>query len=459
MQRLIKHFSIHGLYGYKNISLDMDERTTIVVAENGVGKTTLLSALNQILTCNVRELCELEFDEIRIQFVDDDLIVLEKEDFLNRNESYNGKIYEFVANEVTYNEFIDFVKNFDEDDYSSREMISLITRRSPYAVREVIEQVILLKASLSNNLSFLDDKFEYIKNKMDGVSVIYLPTYRRVEKSILANSRELASLRENKMDFKVAPFRARARRIKEIEFGLADVEFKLKAMSEEVERNSNIGYRNLSATMLEDLISGIERSSETKRRALPDIDDLTRFLLRVASRGQKDRLNSTIKTISELYQSGEVNNKTQLIYFLTKLSKIINLTKEKELIIERFVDVCNKYLSISSDSKNFMFDARTLSVKVHDEFTSKPIKLDDLSSGEKQVISLMSHLYLNDDKKIILIDEPELSLSIEWQKMVLPDIDESKNVYQVLAITHSPFIFDNRLRASAKVLTVEKVRK
>ena len=42
--------------------------------------------------------------------------------------------------------------------------------------------------------------------------------------------------------------------------------------------------------------------------------------------------------------------------------------------------------------------------------------------------------------------------------MVLPDIDDSPNAAQIVAITHSPFIFDNRLSTNAIVLNVDKVR-
>ncbi|XRP07374.1 AAA family ATPase [Enterobacter cloacae] len=70
------------------------------------------------------------------------------------------------------------------------------------------------------------------------------------------------------------------------------------------------------------------------------------------------------------------------------------------------------------DSKFLTFDQSKLEVIVYDEFSGEKIQLNDLSSGEKQVISLMSILYLYDNSnKIILIDEPELSLSLPSQKL------------------------------------------
>jgi hypothetical protein len=72
--------------------------------------------------------------------------------------------------------------------------------------------------------------------------------------------------------------------------------------------------------------------------------------------------------------------------------------------------------------------------------------LTTLSSGEKQIISLFSHLYLSGDKQyLILLDEPELSLSVQWQKHLLPDILASKRCMFLATVTHSPFVFDNEL--------------
>ena len=61
-------------------------------------------------------------------------------------------------------------------------------------------------------------------------------------------------------------------------------------------------------------------------------------------------------------------------------------------------------------------------------------------------MSLFSKIYLEEHKSItVLFDEPELSLSIEWQKQLLPDIISSEKCKFLLAVTHSPFIFKNEL--------------
>ena len=75
------------------------------------------------------------------------------------------------------------------------------------------------------------------------------------------------------------------------------------------------------------------------------------------------------------------------------------------------------------------------------------LRIKQLSSGEKQIISLFSRIYLEPEYNyIVLFDEPELSLSIYWQEKLLPDILKSNRCSFLLAVTHSPFIFNNELK-------------
>jgi predicted ATP-dependent endonuclease of OLD family len=97
----------------------------------------------------------------------------------------------------------------------------------------------------------------------------------------------------------------------------------------------------------------------------------------------------------------------------------------------------------------------SLDIDIRTPYSSEPIELSQLSSGEKQIVSIFAKLHLQKDKKfIVLIDEPELSLSIAWQKLFLPDLLEAPSCEQLIAITHSPFIFENALDKYAQPLFV-----
>jgi len=77
----------------------------------------------------------------------------------------------------------------------------------------------------------------------------------------------------------------------------------------------------------------------------------------------------------------------------------------------------------------------------------KELGLESLSSGEQHEIVLLYDLLFNvQANTLVLIDEPELSLHVTWQKNFLPDLLRIVEAtrYDVLLATHSPFIVGDR---------------
>ncbi|MEA9755531.1 AAA family ATPase [Xanthomonas campestris pv. raphani] len=75
------------------------------------------------------------------------------------------------------------------------------------------------------------------------------------------------------------------------------------------------------------------------------------------------------------------------------------------------------------------------------------LPLDALSSGEQHEIVLIYELLFNIPRDtLVLIDEPELSLHVTWQRAFLPELMEfaTKIGFYSIIATHSPFIVGNR---------------
>ena len=68
------------------------------------------------------------------------------------------------------------------------------------------------------------------------------------------------------------------------------------------------------------------------------------------------------------------------------------------------------------------------------------IESDKLSGGEKQMLSFLCYNTFS-EKASIFIDEPELSLHIDWQRRLLPTLLEQGTGNQFFIATHSPFIY------------------
>lgn len=63
-----------------------------------------------------------------------------------------------------------------------------------------------------------------------------------------------------------------------------------------------------------------------------------------------------------------------------------------------------------------------------------------LSAGEKQMLSFICYNAFYKDS-IIFIDEPELSLHVDWQRQLFPILQSQGTSNQFIIATHSPFIY------------------
>ena len=71
----------------------------------------------------------------------------------------------------------------------------------------------------------------------------------------------------------------------------------------------------------------------------------------------------------------------------------------------------------------------------------KEITPFQLSSGEKQLLVILLTVLIQDHKQSILfMDEPEISLHIEWQKKLIQFIRELNPNVQLIIATHSPAV-------------------
>lgn len=84
-------------------------------------------------------------------------------------------------------------------------------------------------------------------------------------------------------------------------------------------------------------------------------------------------------------------------------------------------------------SKQVQFGPREINVLVNDE----TVPLSALSSGEKQVLRILIEC-LAAGASTVLIDEPELSLHVDWQRKLVECMNVVNPECQLILATHSP---------------------
>jgi hypothetical protein len=215
----------------------------------------------------------------------------------------------------------------------------------------------------------------------------------------------------------------------------------------------------LTGSYLREVISGeykafaVEEIEQLNPEAINSI--LNRIGEDILPQRDKDRMRSIL---GEIRAKRSLDHDQQVIaHFLLKLLQVNDALRQSEANVRRFAEICNKYLG--STGKQVIFDNTDFKLSVVGPAVSANdtghanIALRVLSSGEKQIVSLFSHLLLSGiDKAFVLIDEPELSLSVPWQKTFLPDIFETSQCSGLIAVTHSPFIFQNEFDSYAHSL-------
>lgn len=80
----------------------------------------------------------------------------------------------------------------------------------------------------------------------------------------------------------------------------------------------------------------------------------------------------------------------------------------------------------------------------HMEFKDQEeiLPLYKLSSGEKQLLIILLKVFLMDERPaILLMDEPEISLHVEWQHILFEEIRLLNPNCQIITSTHSPSLF------------------
>lgn len=109
---------------------------------------------------------------------------------------------------------------------------------------------------------------------------------------------------------------------------------------------------------------------------------------------------------------------------------------------------------------NIMFDSLSKDEKVI--FKNKngdKFPLDKISTGEKTLLSKAFYLYIQNIKdKVVLIDEPELSLHPSWQNKILKLYEKFTKDYncQIIIATHSPHVIASARNEYIKVLQIDK---
>ena len=410
--------SVKGLFGYLDheIPLNQESRITIIYGPNGVGKTFLLELIHGLFHYEYRRIWEAPFENLRVEFEGGEFIHVEKHTEGGGNNA--NTLFLVAYEDGTGQEHIPFLPKPDD---GRRLTESVKERRSDlrhvYLPHERQQQYWVSddnKFSVFTREDILQ-MYPSIHDELYGEMPDWFKEIRNEAKSELIST---ARLKRETMRFEWAVAQIMMEQAEQsdliLDYVIPAPENTLTSLSFPTYKLKELDFA------MEDLQELIEQADYLTAKVddiSTKIDDLTAELAEL----NISRFGVHSDWEAELLQ--------------------LQALRDFALAASLFLNIINSRLLF----KHVNFD-REESLKVVAQDGSE-VPLSVLSSGEQHLLVLYYQLLFEvQPDTLVMIDEPELSMNVVWQRRFLDDLErivELRN-FDVLIATHSPQIISDK---------------
>lgn len=415
----IEFFKIDKLWGYRDIDLTFHRDVNILIGPNGSGKTTILNLLHSILSGDLRSVLNVNFEQAKIGL-----------------RGFTGSSVRTIKVNITDESLI---LKVGQKEYSAP--IDIFSRRR----------------SIRPPRSYFYEKENFISqmlsDEIDGestplVPLVWLPVSRRLP--VRADEEERYTRKE--------PLESIDLRLENLLEGLSRYHAVLNARLSERYRDferqvlSVILY-NKEHDQLKSIRNSVFHSlpTEAEKEQLLDAFEAGGFLDEVMQSRIDDHFaafDAAKKVFALIYESKDLPfelEDTFIIPLIGRTKAMVKYAGELEEDKERIfasLRFYEKTVNSFLNDKSIKVDGNGL-LKIKSPSPSE-LNWHSLSSGEKQVLVLLTQALLRFDKPTVYIaDEPELSLHVTWQEKLLKSLITLGGQMQIIVATHSPDIVGN----------------
>lgn len=453
-QMKITKLHAENVHGYLPIDVSFFEDLTFLIGLNGSGKTSALRLLMALLTPNINELASISFSlaqvtvidsgqeavvsarkssegvELRISSIEEPLNIVRSElelflDSKRGGEELGSKVRELYQSTPVFNAitkmstpmFLGLDRRFfvpgsitdDLDEVRRREYMARRywpddpSYRSTAAIASLVEVNYLVVTSMQEIRAKQEQLDEKLRNEFFKKAFEYKPgdfgsNMKLPSKTELEQYRQLAKIAQTAEGIKIP--------IPEIQDALTHFFEKMSRVVESLNKSAN-ETKKISQKKPKQKEGGVS----------PDHFEW------IINRPQADRILEHLKLLHQ-YIEDRNSLRTPITRFQTLINKFLEQTK-KAVEVASNGQLTIHVIGNSDDNR----------------------QISALSSGERQLLVMLAHLSLNPNlagSGVFIVDEPELSLHIDWQEKFVDAIREANPNVQLILATHSPaIILDN----------------
>ena len=423
----IRRISVKDLFGQFTYDIPDNEiedssRLLILYGDNGSGKTKILQLLYHLLSPADDKghrsfLSRIPFREFSVYLTN------------------NNKITLLRTNKKLIGNYTLSIHEYDKQIIKS----DIITRDGGVDSRKTsTEKYCSLISKLGFTVYYLSDQREFQSDELffPDIANLHLSEYEDIKLKILNESniyRDLSRTRRTSSDIETI-------RNRDLELAIRRIEDWLNRTVKQSLSKGEISVNKIYAEIIKSISTKIDDEDLDKKI---DLDELTSDFIKLANRSKKYDsfkmtspidIESILNSIKNAPKASYPTLKKVFQPYIESLDARFKALEDVYKIINTFIEGLNAFYL----NKTVEFDFREGILKIM--IGKKRLDSKNLSSGEKQLLLLFCNVFLARDKpSIFLIDEPEISLNIKWQRKLvkaLLNLTEGSHVQFILA-THS----------------------
>lgn len=428
----LSNLVVKKLYGNYDYDVSFNEDVTLIYGMNGCGKTTILNIITAIITGTLYNLFSYKFENVSLTYYDEidqknkfNIIISKKSDDI-LEVIFNGKptnisklqLSEDQRRRTTGIEILYF------EEYP---ILNDIRREFNYVYLALNRAI-----SLSDKDNYFPRRRYFLVEEEEIVEPEKVDSEIRYIENLIVRRYMTATSQTNNInnEFRNSILKSALDVNVQTDLGKFMSDFNIK----NIKKNEIIKIRDSYVKILSDL--NLVSEDEKKQYNI----FFQNYSTKIKSLGNSISIEEMFSLFIEYNEMKKIQNIVDIAAD-TEMQKAIIMKP-----IELFLTIVNEFIS-SSDSKKEIGININGRVYFSTGDNKQNLSVQFLSSGERQLLIFFANLIFgvkDTSSGIFVVDEPELSLHLSWQKVFVKKALEVNNNVQFIFATHAPEIIGNR---------------